>query len=115
MSLAALEALRGPQCDHEGVERLIQTVFSGQALPNGMRKVQAAMKSVTEVLQSLNDRERRVLAMRFGLDDGKTFRPWEIGQALKINPARIRMIEAKAIRKLQHPKNLRILKTHQNN
>jgi RNA polymerase primary sigma factor len=53
--------------------------------------------------------ERQVLAMRLGLDDCKAQTPEEIGKNLKMNHARIRMIEAKAIRKLKHPKSLRIL------
>ena len=47
--------------------------------------------------------------MRFGLDGGKAQTSEEIGKNLKMNHARIRMIEAKAIRKLKHPKSLRIL------
>ena len=111
MSLAALEALQGTKCASEGVERLMQAVLSGQAIPEQKQGAKVALKSVTEVLQSLNDGERRVLAMRFGLDDGKAQTPEEIGKALKVNQSRIRMIEAKAIRKLKHPKSLRILQS----
>ena len=109
MSLAALEALQGPKCAPEGVERLMQAVLSGQPIPAEKRGSKVASKSVSEVLQSLNDGERRVLAMRFGLEDGKALTPAEIGKALKVNQSRIRMIEAKAIRKLKHPARLRIL------
>jgi RNA polymerase primary sigma factor len=89
----------------------MQAVLSGQAIPKQKRGGKVALKSVTEVLQSLNDGERRVLAMRFGLDDGKAQTPEEIGKALKVNQSRIRMIEAKAIRKLKHPARMRILQS----
>jgi RNA polymerase sigma factor (sigma-70 family) len=110
MSLAALEALHGQKCAPEGVKRLMQAVY-GQENPTEKREAKVASKSVNEVLQSLNDGERRVLAMRFGLEDGKALTPAEIGKALKVNQSRIRMIEAKAIRKLKHPKILRILRS----
>ena len=110
MSLAALEALQGPKCAPEGIKRLMQAVY-GQEISTEKRETKVASKSVTEVLRSLNDRERRVLAMRFGLEDGKALTSAEISKALKVNQSRIRMIEAKAIRKLKHPKSLRILQS----
>lgn len=111
MSLAALEALQGPKCDPEGLEKLMQAVLPGQAIPEQKQGAKVNLKSVTEVLRSLNDSERRVLAMRFGLDGSKAQTPEEIGKNLRMNHARIRMIEAKAIRKLKHPKSLRILQS----
>jgi DNA-binding CsgD family transcriptional regulator len=106
MSLAALEALQEPKCAPEGVERLMQAVLSGQAISTDKRGSKVAAKSVTKVLQSLTERERRVLIMRFGLDDGKVLTSQEIGKALKVNQSKIRMIEAKAIRQLKHPMRL---------
>lgn len=55
------------------------------------------------VLDTLTDRERKVLALRFGLDDGRTRTLEEVGQAFDVTRERIRQIEAKALRKLKHP------------
>jgi RNA polymerase sigma factor (sigma-70 family) len=109
MRLAALESLRGLKCAPEAIERLMQAVLSDKAIPTEKRGAKVASKSVTEVLQTLNDRERRVLAMRFGLEDGNVLTSAEIGKALNVNQSRIRMIQAKAIRKLKAPARMRIL------
>jgi RNA polymerase primary sigma factor len=55
------------------------------------------------VLDSLTDRERRVLKMRFGLYDGKARTLEEVGREFNVTRERIRQIEAKALRKLRHP------------
>lgn len=55
------------------------------------------------VLDTLTDRERKVLSLRFGLDDGRTRTLEEVGQAFDVTRERIRQIEAKALRKLKHP------------
>lgn len=61
-------------------------------------------ESVAEVLSTLTPRERRVIELRFGLDDG---RPWtlkEIGAELGVTRERIRQIETEAMRKLRYPR-----------
>jgi RNA polymerase primary sigma factor len=58
---------------------------------------------LTEVLDTLSDREKKVLIMRFGLDDGKPKTLEDVGKEFKVTRERIRQIEAKAIRKLRHP------------
>jgi RNA polymerase primary sigma factor len=58
---------------------------------------------IEEVLQTLNDRERKVLELRFGLEDGKTRTLEEVGKEFGVTRERIRQIEAKALRKLRHP------------
>ena len=55
------------------------------------------------VLGFLNDREREVLEMRFGLNDGKDHTLEEVGKNFGVTRERIRQIEAKALRKLRHP------------
>lgn len=59
--------------------------------------------NLSEVLDTLSDREKRVLIMRFGLDDGKSKTLEDVGKEFKVTRERIRQIEAKAIRKLRHP------------
>src|ERR1700722_7240084 len=62
-----------------------------------------------DVLCSLNERERQVLELRFGLGDGNAGTLEEGGQKLSVTRERIRQIEAKALRKMRHPTRLRQL------
>ena len=56
-----------------------------------------------DVLDTLNLRERRVLQLRFGLEDGRSRTLEEVGKEFGVTRERIRQIEAKALRKLRHP------------
>jgi RNA polymerase primary sigma factor len=62
-----------------------------------------------DVLCSLNERERRVLELRFGLGDGNARTLEEVGQQFCVTRERIRQIEAKALRKMRHPTRIRQL------
>ena len=62
------------------------------------------------VLDSLTDRERMVLRLRFGLDDGKAMTLEEVGRRFNVTRERIRQIESKALRKLRHPSRSRKLR-----
>jgi RNA polymerase primary sigma factor len=62
-----------------------------------------------DVLCSLNERERQVLELRFGLGDGNARTLEEVGQKFRVTRERIRQIEAKALRKMRHPTRLRQL------
>ena len=55
------------------------------------------------MLDSLTGRERRVLQLRFGLEDGRARTLEEVGKEFNVTRERIRQIEAKALRKLRHP------------
>ena len=55
------------------------------------------------MLNTLTDREKKVLKLRFGLDDGRTRTLEEVGKEFEVTRERIRQIEAKALRKLRHP------------
>jgi len=61
-------------------------------------------------MASLTERERNVIKLRFGLDDGKTRTLEEVGKEFNVTRERIRQIEAKALRKLRHPSRSRKLK-----
>jgi RNA polymerase primary sigma factor len=60
-------------------------------------------EQLNEVLNTLTDREAKVLKLRFGLEDGKARTLEEVGQRFEVTRGRIRQIEAKALRKLRHP------------
>lgn len=63
-----------------------------------------------EVLETLTDREKKVLELRFGLQDGRSRTLEEVGQHFGVTRERIRQIEAKALRKLRHPSRSKRLK-----
>ena len=69
-------------------------------------------EQLSEVLGTLTDRERKVLELRFGLDDGRARTLEEVGKEFNVTRERIRPIEAKALRKLRHPSRSRKLKDY---
>src|SRR5213594_2579087 len=64
---------------------------------------------LSDVLESLTQRERKVLELRFGLGDGYSRTLEEVGQQFRVTRERIRQIEAKALRKMRHPTRIRQL------
>ena len=64
------------------------------------------------MLGTLTDRERKVLRLRFGLDDGRQRTLEEVGKEFDVTRERIRQIEAKALRKLRHPSRSKKLKDY---
>ena len=69
-------------------------------------------EDLEEVMSSLSDRERTVLKLRFGLDDGQPRTLEEVGKVFNVTRERIRQIEAKALRKLRHPTRSKKLKEY---
>ena len=69
-------------------------------------------EQLVEVLNTLTDREQKVLRLRFGLDDGRARTLEEVGKEFEVTRERIRQIEAKALRKLRHPSRSRKLKDY---
>lgn len=67
-------------------------------------------EQLVEVLDTLTEREQKVLRLRFGLDDGRARTLEEVGKEFSVTRERIRQIEAKALRKLRHPSRSRKLK-----
>ncbi|MCH8817790.1 MAG: RNA polymerase sigma factor RpoD, partial [Chloroflexi bacterium] len=65
---------------------------------------------VDDVLSTLSLRERRVLQLRFGLEDGRSRTLEEVGREFAVTRERIRQIEAKALRKLRHPARSKLLR-----
>ena len=69
-------------------------------------------EQLEEVLETLTEREQKVLRLRFGLDDGRARTLEEVGKVFNVTRERIRQIEAKALRKLRHPSRSRKLKDY---
>ncbi len=69
-------------------------------------------EQLDEVLKTLTDREKKVLRLRFGLDDQRARTLEEVGKEFDVTRERIRQIEAKALRKLRHPSRSRKLKDY---
>ena len=77
--------------------------------PSDMTSYSLLKERLTEVLDTLTERERKVLELRFGLVDGYSRTLEEVGKQFKVTRERIRQIEAKALRKMRHPTRLRQL------
>jgi len=69
-------------------------------------------EQLMEVLDTLTEREEKVLKLRFGLDDGRARTLEEVGKEFNVTRERIRQIEAKALRKLRHPSRSKKLKDY---
>ena len=67
-------------------------------------------EQLEKVMDTLSEREQKVLALRFGLEDGKPHTLEEVGREFQVTRERIRQIEAKALRKLRHPTRSRKLR-----
>jgi RNA polymerase primary sigma factor len=80
--------------------------------PEDIASSQLLREQVRNALEFLSDRERQVLEMRFGLQDGKDHTLEEVGKEFGVTRERIRQIEAKALRKLRHPSRSKILRDH---
>jgi len=69
-------------------------------------------EQIEDVLDSLNEREQKVLKLRFGLKDGRARTLEEVGKEFDVTRERIRQIEAKALRKLRHPSRSKKLRDY---
>jgi RNA polymerase primary sigma factor len=84
----------------------------GALAPAEAASHQLLKEQVMDVLASLTPRERKVLELRFGLEDGRSRTLEEVGREFHVTRERIRQIEAKALRKLRHPSRSKKLKDY---
>jgi RNA polymerase primary sigma factor len=95
----------------EGDSHLGDFIEDGAAISPIDAASQASLEhELQKVLNELSDREQRVLALRFGLGDGRMRTLEEVGVEFRLTRERIRQIEAQALRKLRHPSRSRKLK-----
>ena len=71
--------------------------------PTEEAEQQGLKEEITRALEELNDREREIMRLRFGLDDGQPHTLEEVGRRFKVTRERIRQIESKTLAKLRHP------------
>src|SRR6266571_1460825 len=81
----------------------------GAENPSDMTAIVLLKEKIKDVLETLTERERRVLELRFGLGDGYSRTLEEVGRQFQVTRERIRQIEAKALRKMRHPTRIRQL------
>jgi RNA polymerase primary sigma factor len=103
-------SLESPINDDEEDSELGQFV-EDQSTPTPIQSAYAKLlrEKVEEVLETLPPREARILRLRFGLENGRTYTLEEVGQKFGLTRERIRQIESKALRRLRHPRRARQL------
>ena len=77
-----------------------------QSVTNGLLK-----DRIDSLLKTLTYREREIIRLRYGLTDGYTYTLEEVGRIFRVTRERVRQIEAKAVKKLQHPVRSKQLET----
>ncbi len=82
------------------------------AVPADQAAFTLLREQLMEALETLTEREQKVLRLRFGLDDGRPRTLEEVGKEFHVTRERIRQIEAKALRKLRHPSRSKKLKDY---
>lgn len=92
--------------------RLGDFIESDGEMPEDQVAKNLLREDLENVLDTLSPRERDVLRLRYGLDDGRMKTLEEIGQIFNVTRERIRQIEAKALRKLRHPNRNSVLKEY---
>ena len=101
----------GDRDDHDirGRTRLVCPIVQHEGAFRVVKPFAPTQRKIIDVLDSLTERERRVLSLRFGLIDGYSRTLEEVGKQFKVTRERIRQIEAKALRKMRHPTRIRQL------
>ena len=106
---SSLQAKVGSDNDTELSEFIMDTETEA---PEDMASYELLKAHIVEVLDTLSEREQKVLELRFGLVDHKPRTLEEVGKVFGVTRERIRQIEAKALRKLRHPSRSRKLRDY---
>ncbi|MDO8663904.1 MAG: sigma-70 family RNA polymerase sigma factor [Candidatus Wildermuthbacteria bacterium] len=108
---ANLVSLDEPLGDNESDELYLSDIIEDTRFdrPEDTAADNFLKEQVQDVLATLNDREQKILRLRYGLEDGRSRTLEEVGKEFNITRERIRQIEAKALRKLRHPSRSRSL------
>ena len=109
MEPVSLEAPVGDEEDAHLGDFMADMVFPPPSEEASCRMMRSQL---AEVLETLTERERQVLSLRFGLEDGEVHTLEEVGDRFHVTRERIRQIEAKALRKLRHPSRSRKLRDY---
>lgn len=98
--------------NEDGEEAELGMFVEDQATPTPIQSVYSRLltEKIEEVLDTLPPREARILRLRFGLENGRTYTLEEVGRKFGLTRERIRQIEGKALRRLRHPRRARQLK-----
>ncbi len=95
-------SLESPIGDDDDKSTLADFIQDEKSLtPNQMTSQQLLKDQIREIIQDLTERERKILEMRFGLEDGVTHTLEEVGKVFNVTRERIRQIEAKALEKIR--------------
>ena len=105
-------SLDSPVGDEEDSELGMFVEDNSTPTPTQLAYQNMLREKITEVLGTLSPREARILRMRFGLEDGRSYTLEEIGGKFGLTRERIRQIEGKALRRLRHPRRSRQLKDY---
>ncbi|MBM3250899.1 MAG: sigma-70 family RNA polymerase sigma factor [Candidatus Nealsonbacteria bacterium] len=104
-------SLEMPVGDDEDDSVLAEFIEDEKTIPPFLEAARSLLKGrLKEILVDLNPREQKILAMRFGLNDGYTHTLEEVGEIFKVTRERIRQIEAKALEKIRQHEKLKKLK-----
>lgn len=106
LNTASLNDLVGENADTERID----LCTNDSALPEQLAGEHILREALDDVLDTLTPREKKIITMRFGLDDREPMTLEQIGKVFGVTRERIRQIEAKALRKLRHPSRLRKLR-----
>ncbi|MFM7578719.1 MAG: sigma-70 family RNA polymerase sigma factor, partial [Microcystaceae cyanobacterium] len=96
----SLELKVGKEKDTE----LIDLLETEETSPEEMLIHESLRKDIQQILGELTAREQKVIALRYGFQDGTAYSLSDIGRLLKLSRERVRQIEAKALQKLRHPR-----------
>jgi RNA polymerase primary sigma factor len=104
--------LESPVGDEEDAELGMFVEDEHTPTPSNATAQKLLSEKLDEVLSTLTPREARILRLRFGLENGKTYTLEEVGEKFGLTRERIRQIEGKALRRLRHPLRARQLREY---